>query len=110
MRWLSAMDQGRIAYVSLHDPMVSERWPNLSHEDLMSRIYLVDDLGEKYGGAAAFRYLSRKLVALWILAPLLHIPGSLPLWQFVYKRIAKIRYRFGRIEACEDDSCGLHFK
>ena len=76
----------------------------------MDRIYLVDNKGNKHGGAAAFRFLSRKLIALWILAPLLHIPYSLSLWQFVYKRIAKIRYRFGRIEDCEDGSCSLHFK
>lgn len=110
MRALAAIDEGRVAYISLHDPKVSERWPDLSHEQMMQRIYLVDDKGNKYGGAAAFRFLSRKLMGLWILAPLLHIPFSLPLWQFVYKWIAKIRYRFGRIEECEDGTCSLHFK
>lgn len=110
VRWIHALDQGRIAYVSLHDPIVGERWPELTHEQLMQRIYLVDDQGRRYGGAEAFRYLSRKLVALWPLAPLLHIPGSLPLWQFMYKKIAKIRYRFGKVPACDDGQCDVHFK
>lgn len=110
VRWIAAIDQGRIAYVSLHDPIVAERWPELTHEELMSQMYLIDDQGRKHPGAAAFRFLSRHLVGLWILSPFLHIPGSLPVWQFFYKRIARLRYRFGRLDACDDDACELHFK
>ena len=108
---LAKIDQGKVAYLSLHDPIVAERWPKLTHEMLMDRIYLIDQQNNKLGGAAAFRFLSRKLIGLWLLAPLLHIPGSLPLWQFVYRCIAKVRYRFGRIEdECEDGTCHLHFE
>lgn len=109
VRWMAAIDQGKVAYLSLHDRQVTERWPNLTHDQLMKQIYLVDDQGNQHGGAAAFRFLSRKLVGLWLLAPLLHIPFSLPLWQCIYKRIASLRYRFGRIEECEDGTCSLHF-
>ena len=110
MRRLHAADtSGRLAYLSLHDPEVARRWPTLSHEELMSRMYLVATDGSLHAGAAAFRYLSRKLPRLWWLAPLMHIPGSLPLWQFVYRQVAKIRYRFGRIEECDGGSCSLHF-
>jgi predicted DCC family thiol-disulfide oxidoreductase YuxK len=108
--WISAVDRGRIAYLSLHDAEVHQRWPELTHQQLMDRMYLVDvNSGRKYGGAEAFRFLSKKLIALWPLAPLLHIPGSLPLWQFLYSSVARVRYKFGRIEECEDGSCNLHF-
>lgn len=110
MRWLAKIDQGLIGYVSLHDPVVRERWPELTYDQLMQQIYLIDHQGQKHGGAAAFRFLSRKLRGLWWLAPLLHIPGSLPLWQFLYKRIARIRYRFGRVEQCDDGTCSLHLR
>lgn len=108
--WLAKIDQGKVAYISLHDPQVTERWPDLTYDQMMQQIYLVDHDGNKHGGAAALRFLSRKLVALWILAPLLHIPGSLPLWQFCYKSIARIRYRFGRVEDCDNGTCSIHFE
>ena len=109
MRWLRVIDCGKVAYVSLHDPIVGERWPDLTRGQMMSQIYLIDDRDRKHGGAAAFRYLSRKLISMWLLAPFLHIPMSLLLWQFLYKQIARIRYRFGRVESCDDGSCSLHF-
>ena len=108
VRWISSVDQGKVAYVSLHDPIVAQRWPDLTHEQLMEHLYIIDG-NDKYAGAAAFRFLSRKLVAFWPLMPLMHIPGSLPLWQFGYDRVASIRYRFGRIEDCENGSCQVHF-
>jgi predicted DCC family thiol-disulfide oxidoreductase YuxK len=100
--------QGKLSYISLHDPEVSRRYPDLTHDMLMAQMYVVDGLGNRYGGAAAIRYLSRRLRRLWWLAPLLHIPGSLPLWQWLYQQVAKRRYRFGKIEPCENDACSLH--
>lgn len=108
VRWISAIDQGKVAYVSLHDAIVKERWPELTYEQLMDHLYLIDG-DDKFPGAAAFRFLSRKLVALWPLAPVMHIPRSLPLWQFCYDRISRIRYRFGKIDDCENGSCSIHF-
>jgi hypothetical protein len=46
------------------------------------------------------------LPRLWCLAPLLHIPGSLPLWQFLYRQVAKRRYKIAG--TCEDGTCRLH--
>lgn len=100
--------QGKLAYVSLHDPLVAERYPDLAHEMLMEQMFIVDRQGRRHGGAAAVRYLSRRLRRLWWLAPVLHFPFSLPLWQFLYRQIAKHRYRFGKTEACTDDACELH--
>jgi predicted DCC family thiol-disulfide oxidoreductase YuxK len=101
---------GRLSYLSLHDPQVSEQYPDLSHEDMMRQMYVVDRTGGRHGGAAAVRHLSRRLPRLWWVAPLMHIPGSMPLWQWLYRFVARNRYRFGKLDACENDSCAVHFK
>ena len=100
--------RGSLAYLSLHDPEVARRWPDLSYDELMKNMYVVDQQGNRHRGAAAIRYLSRRLPWLWWLAPVLHIPGTLPIWQALYQQVAKRRYRFGRIESCEDGSCQIH--
>jgi predicted DCC family thiol-disulfide oxidoreductase YuxK len=102
--------QHRLAYLSLHDPEVARRCPDLTHDALMKEIYVVDQRGARHRGAGAIRYLSRRLRRLWWLAPLLHIPGSLPLWQWCYRQIARRRYRFGRTDDCESGSCSIHGK
>jgi predicted DCC family thiol-disulfide oxidoreductase YuxK len=102
--------QSRLAYLSLHDPEVARRFPDLSHDALMKEIYVVDQRGIRHRGAEAFRYLSRRLRRLWWLAPLLHIPGSLPLWQWLYQQVARRRYRFGRTDGCDNESCEIHRK
>jgi len=99
--------QGRLSYLSLHDPEAARRYPDLTHDMLMQQMYVVDRQGNRYGGAAAFRYLSRRLRRLWWLAPLLNIPGSLPLWQYAYRQVAKRRYRFGRTDECDNEACGI---
>lgn len=106
-RWLAGR---RLSYLSLHDPQVAERYADLTHEDMMRQMYLVDRTGRRHGGAAAVRYLSRRLPKLWWLAPLMHIPGSLPVWQALYRFVARNRYRFGKLDPCDNDSCSVHFK
>lgn len=101
---------GRLTFVSLHDPRVSERYPELSFEQMMKQMYVVTVEGRRFGGAAAIRYLSRSVPRLWFAAPFLHIPYSLPLWQFAYDRIASVRYRISGTEDCDDGSCQIHLK
>ncbi len=100
--------QGHLAYLSLHDPVVAERYPDLTHERLMSEMVIIDHRGRRHGGAEAVRHLTLRLRRLWWLAPFLWFPLSLPIWKFLYGLIAKYRYRFGRIEDCGDDACELH--
>jgi len=99
--------RGRLAFISLHDPEVQRRWPELSYDDLMAYLYVCTPDGRKFRGAEAFKYLSTKLPALCWMAPVLHIPGLMPLYQILYRAFAKRRYRFGRIESCENGTCKL---
>ena len=102
--------QGKLSYLSLHDPEVARRYPDLSHDYLMTNMVLVDRAGKRHAGAAAARYLSRHLPQLWLLAPLLHIPFSMPLWQWCYRQIAKRRYLLGGRTDCDGDACAVHFR
>ena len=107
LNWFAA---GKLAFVSLHDPRAAERFPDLTTSQLMEQMYVVTSTGERHGGASSLRYLSRKFPRLWLAAPLLHIPFSLPLWQFLYSKIAKYRYLIaGKSEPCDDGNCKIHF-
>jgi len=100
--------QQRLAYLSLHDSEVSERWPDLSHDRLMLEMIVLDPQGQRFWGPDSIRYLTRRLRRLWWLAPLLHIPGSMLLWRPLYRWIARNRYRLSGGEVCEEDACSLH--
>lgn len=98
---------GRLAYISLHDERVGQRWPGLSHDQLMDQIWLVTKDGQTLGGADAMRFLSLRMPTLWPLAPFMNLPFSMPLWRGIYRWIARNRYRIaGR--NCEDGTCSLH--
>lgn len=107
---LARWDRGeQLAFLSLHDDEVERRYPDLSRDELLQMMYVVDRGGRRHGGAAAFRYLTRRLPRLWPLMPLMHIPCSLPLWQWCYRQVAKRRYRLAGKSGCDDDSCDIHF-
>jgi len=106
-RWDRA---GRLAFVSLHDPIVAKVYPDLTHDQMMEQMYLVDRAGNRHGGAAVFRYLSRKMPRLWLLAPLMHIPFTLPVWQWCYRQVAKRRYKIAGKRGCDGGTCDVHFK
>jgi predicted DCC family thiol-disulfide oxidoreductase YuxK len=109
IRCLASWDRGgRLAYLSLHDPLVAQRYSDLTHDALMRDMYLIDRQGRRHRGAEALRIITRRLPRLWWLAPILHLPGTLSLWQWLYRQVANRRYRFGRVESCDDGSCELH--
>ncbi len=101
---------GRLTFLSLHDPRVVERYPDLTHEQLMEQMYVVPEDGRRLGGVLAFRYLSRVMPTLWWLAPGLHLPGTFPLWSWAYSQVARRRYMFGKVETCTDGACEVHFQ
>ena len=107
---LRQLDSGRLTYLSLHDPRVAELCPELSFQQLMEQLWVVTPNGEHHGGADAGRYLSRKLPKLWWLMPVLHIPGLMPFWRWVYRKVAERRYRIAG-KSCDDGgTCDLHHR
>jgi len=101
----------RLAFLSLHDPLVASRYPDLTYDQLIEQMYVVDRRGNRHAGADAFRYLTTRLPRLYALAPLMHIPFTMPLWRWGYRQVAKRRYGLGRTDAaCEDEACKVHFK
>ena len=108
VRRLRAWDgRGRLAFLSQHDPSVPTRFPQLHTEQLADQMFVVDRRGDPHGGAAAVRYLSRRLPRLWPLAPWLHLPGTFWLWQWLYRQVAKRRYRLNG-QRCGGDACKVH--
>jgi predicted DCC family thiol-disulfide oxidoreductase YuxK len=100
--------QGRLSYLSLHDPEVARRFPDLTHERMMQEMVIVDRYGNRHWGPEAIRYLTRRLRRLWWAAPFLYFPGSMLLWRPLYRWIARNRYRLSGT-ACDDGgTCALH--
>lgn len=106
---LRRLDLGgsKLSFLSLHDPRVADRYPDLTYDDLMEQMYVVTADGRKHGGSDAVRYLSRRLPALWVLAPILHFPGTAKLWRWAYHQVAKRRYKIAG-KSCDGDTCNLH--
>ncbi len=105
---LRGMDSGKLAYLSLHDPRVSELCPNLSFQDLMDQMWVLSPKRKPLGGADAIRYLSVRLPKLWWLMPILHVPGAMPLWRWAYRRVAQRRYQIAGEQCDEGGTCELH--
>lgn len=108
---LHRLDWGgrRLSFISLHDPRVAERYPDLTHDQMMEQMYVIDAEGNQHGGGDAVRYLSRRLPLLWIAAPILHLPGTARLWRWLYGQVAKRRYKLAG-KSCENDVCSVHLK
>lgn len=98
----------RLSFVSLHDPLVAERYPNLTHDQLMAEMTVVTSDGQQFGGAASIQYLARRLPPLYLAYPFLNFPFTLPLWSWIYRAIAKRRYKLAGRD-CENGSCQIHF-
>lgn len=95
--WLAQLDgRGRLAFLPLQDPRVRQRYPDLSPKELQQHVYVISPDGRRRKGAGAVRYLSRRLPALWAMAPLLHVPGTMPLWHWLYHQVARRRHGFDR--------------
>ncbi|MFM1904099.1 MAG: hypothetical protein RLZZ440_1999 [Planctomycetota bacterium] len=96
---------GRLELTSLHDPSVARDFPELPRDVLLEEMVTIDRHGRPRAGATAWRHLVRRLPLLWPLAVPLHFPGSLPLWNGLYRLIARNRYRFAG--TCDEGTCRL---
>lgn len=99
--------QQKLAYLSLHDPEVARRWPDLSQERLLQEMAIVGRDGHLYWGPEAVRYLTRRLRRMWPAMLLTYFPGSMLLWRPLYRWVARNRYRLSA-KSCEGGTCSLH--
>ena len=115
VRNLSRLDccGGRLSFLSLHDPRTTQRYSDLTHEQMMDQMYVIDVAGTRHGGGDAVRYLSRRLPLLWIVAPIMQFPGTANLWRWAYRQVAKRRYKLAGKKSgkpvCDGDQCAVHF-
>lgn len=90
---------------------VSERYPQLNHDALMGAIHLVTPDQRVLVGFFAMRYLARYLPLLWLILPLLYLPGMNWLGPKLYGWVARRRYLINRWfggPRCEDGYCKIH--
>jgi len=104
--WWDSRQQ--LAYLSLHDSEVQQRWPDMSHDRLMEEMCLVDAQGKQHWGPEAIRYLTCHLRRLWWATPLTMFPGSMLLWRPLYRWVAANRYRLSAAQACDNEACRVH--
>ena len=116
LHWLDRFGK-RLSFISLHDPRVAEWYPELTYDQMMEQMFVVDRQGRRYGGGDAIKFLSRRLPLMWIAAPVLHIPGTTGIWRWLYKQVAKRRYKLAgkagdasSTDGCENDACSVHLK
>lgn len=104
---LRGWDSDKLTYLSLHDARANSLCPELTKEQLMEQMWVVTPSGStKFGGADAARYLSQRLPKLWWLFPILHIPLTMPIWRWIYRQVAKRRYKISG-HTCDSGSCRI---
>ena len=101
--WLRRLDaRHRLAFDDARDPAVLARFPSADPEAALARLHVVPPGREPLAGFHAFRWLAGRLPALWVLWPLLWLPGAAWIGVRVYDRIARNRFALG---SCEDGAC-----
>jgi len=103
----------RIEFVDLHDAAnLSEDYPDLGYERLMSEIHVLDRAGTTFVGFAGTRRMLKELPLGFPFWLLLQLPGMDALGARIYRFIARRRYRINELlgrEApdCAAGSCGM---
>jgi predicted DCC family thiol-disulfide oxidoreductase YuxK len=96
----------RIDFVDLHDGAdLTGRHPELSQERLMSEIHVLDAEGRLYAGFAGTRRMLKEVPLGFPLWLLLQLPGTDALGRWVYRFIARRRYRINALLGVELPDC-----
>ncbi len=110
VRTLKVMDLfGALKYVDLHsvnDLMMLH--PELTKEQAMSQLYLIEPDGKLYGGFDVFRRICFVMPMLYPLILIFYFPGMGVLGPFAYRWVAKNRYLFHRHKACQTNACFIN--
>jgi predicted DCC family thiol-disulfide oxidoreductase YuxK len=96
---------GRLTYADSRDPAQRPAGVSLDPGRLLEEMHVVTAPGGRVlHGFAALRWLAWRLPPLWPLAPLLYLPGVLPLGQRLYLWVARNRFR---LVPCHGGVCTL---
>lgn len=97
-RRLRALDwMGRLRLLDAHDPAAAAACPAVDPGAALRRIQVVTSpTAPPLEGFHAIRWLAGRLPALWIVWPLLHLPGVRGLGVRAYDLVARHRHRFSR--------------
>jgi predicted DCC family thiol-disulfide oxidoreductase YuxK len=113
-RLLRLARPGAVERLDFQQPGVLERFPGVTHDACMVRMYLIAPNGRVYGGfEAAVRAVTTRPLLGW-LALVYYLPGVRLLCDLFYRLLAAYRYRLlGKAVAageCDGGSCALHFR
>jgi predicted DCC family thiol-disulfide oxidoreductase YuxK len=105
--WFEKRDSaGNVGFVSAHDPHLTQEFPQLQGLDLLGEITWIDQHGQLWRGPDAIASALRHVPSWQWAANLMMLPGTKILRHFVYRLIARHRYRwFGR--TCDSGVCTL---
>jgi len=98
---------GRFEILSLHEPEVAARFPEIRKEDVLAEMHVVKPDGSIAKGHAAVREVLHELPR-WKWLSLAWLIPSFPFFaDRGYKWVARNRYRWNK-QTCEGDVCRLH--
>lgn len=99
--WLDRLD-----YMDVRDPdALADVGVSLEPGRLLEEMHLVTPDGAKvYSGFRAFRWIAWRLPLLWVVAPLLYLPGAESVGQRMYLWVARNRFR---LLPCHGGVCTL---
>ena len=88
---------------------VTDRWPSLDLQAILSQIHVILPSGESYVGYNAVRQIAAKLPRIRFIAPVMGWPVIAWLGDKVYRWVAAHRYQFNRLigkaDICSGGTC-----
>jgi predicted DCC family thiol-disulfide oxidoreductase YuxK len=110
-RLISLARPGVIEAVDFQQPDALDRFPEITHDDCMKAMHLVEPDGRISKGAEAItRAIATRPMFRWV-RPLYYLPGFRQVLDWLYAFVASNRYRLwgkSTSQDCESGTCNLH--
>ncbi len=81
--------------------------PTLTPERCRSEMILIEPNGRLSGGFDAFRRMCPRMPMLWVVLPLVYLPGARWVGRRLYRWVATHRYLLHRNPTCSTNQCAL---
>jgi predicted DCC family thiol-disulfide oxidoreductase YuxK len=93
----------RVEFLDLHSAEVSQRYPDLDHDDLMGEIHVIEDGGRVFAGFDGTRRMLKEVPLGFPLWLIMQVPGMPRVGRRIYGSIARNRYKINRFFGVELD-------